>query len=676
MNAKSMIIGAAIAVVSSVIVALCVGRPKVLVEAPVTNSYSITNQVNNVSPITNTYSITNQVTNVSPITNTYSITNNLAMPDGLEPAVRQSDAAKTQDPDREMSRRDAMTALFAINHINWVVTKIKTYNDPAVLEEEYKGLTADALNLRVIKDPELIDLICRILDVIVEMRIEEKERAFLKDELDQGTADAMADAVSGIRISGLNPISMVASAITSVATAALNYRKAKRALQKKFERQNWALDKNRMYYLNDLNKELLRDFWAIVQKYPDLPDQFRVSEKNIQLLVDHLKDEDAGKRHEFLQAFESQFAGFQPYWYHRAAAAYEVSRNESLEKSVRDEARQDAHFSLGRFMSIQIDCGNILRKDPTAAKAALLRAAMLSEDKSKDTKAYRDAVNVIVRNSSPDDWQSAYFCAIIAIRELNDIDLAEKILAPAISELDWQRRRRLVDWKEELSENFELNSNVKVSDLLSTGDALYECRTLIANIATNLTTKVYEEKLARICDDANASMREKMFCYGAMSYEKALDKLLPDVSNMRVYNREGRYIVSVPFSWVIARGAIMELRIGDESRKEEGERRIEERDDGNQYVLIDFGLVNDGEVFFRSRFDRKGRDKNKEPETISYMVEVKFASVNSELMPTEATFGQWEKGDATTPSHWRMEENGTQPKVKRRTLNTTKGETK
>ena len=46
MNAKSMILGAAIAVVSSVIIALCVGRPKVLVEAPVTNSYSITNQVN------------------------------------------------------------------------------------------------------------------------------------------------------------------------------------------------------------------------------------------------------------------------------------------------------------------------------------------------------------------------------------------------------------------------------------------------------------------------------------------------------------------------------------------------------------------------------------------------------------------------------------------------------
>lgn len=582
-------------------------------------------------------------------TNVINITSSVELPDALVPAK------PAEEPDREALKKDAMTALFAINHINWVVTKIKTYNDPAVLEEEYKGLTADALNLRVIKDPELIDLICRILDVIVEMRIEEKERAFLKDELDQGTSDALADAVSGIRITGLNPIAMVASAVTSVASAALNYKKAKRALQRKFERQNWSLDKNRMYYLNDLNKELLRDFWAIVQKYPELPDEYRVSEKNIQLLVDHLKDEDAKMRHEFLKAFNDQFAGFQPYWYHRAAAAYEVSGNAQLDEDTRAAAREDARFSIERYMNIQIVCGNVLRKDATAAKAALLRAAMMSEDGSKDTKAYQDAIDVVIRNSSPDDWQAAYFCALIAIRELKDVFQAEKILAPAISELDWQRRRRLADWKDEIETKFEQNGTNKVDKLLSTGDALYECRTLIASTA-DLSDEEYQKKLARICDDQNASMREKIFCYGAMGYKQALEKLRPDVSRMRVYNRDGRYLVSVPFSWVIARGAEMALRIGDADRKEEGERNIEERDDGNQYVLIDYGEAVDGDLFFRSRFDRNGRDKNGQSETISYMVEVSFSTWGSERKPIKATFGRWELGDATTPSHWRMTE--------------------
>lgn len=581
-------------------------------------------------------------------TNVINISNSLELPDNIVPA-------KVEEPDREMLKRDAMTALFAINHINWVVTKIKTYNDPGVLEEEYKGLTADALNLRVIKDPELIELICRILDVIVEMRIEEKERDFLKDELDQGASDALADAVSGIRISGLNPISMVASAVTSVASAAMNYKKAKRALQKKFEKQNWALDKNRMYYLNDLTKELLRDFWSIVQKYPELPEEYRVSEKNIQLLVDHLKDEDAKKRHEFLHAFEQQFAGFQPYWYHRAAAAYEVSRIQELDQNVRDEAREDARLSLKNYMMVQIECGNILRKDATAAKAALLQAAILSEDGSKDARAYQNAIDVVVRNSSPDDWQAAYFCALIAIRELNDVPLAERILAPAISELDWQRRRRLADWKDEIDTKFALNSTASVGKMLTTGDALYECRTLVANTAS-LPEEEYQKRLARICDDTNASMREKMFCYGAMGYKQALEKLRPDVSRMLVYRRDGRCVVSVPFSWVIARGADMALRIDDSNRTEEGERTIEVRADGNQYVLIDYGKFDNavGRVNFRSRFDRNGRGDDGQPEQLSYMVDVSFSTSGFELKPLKATFGRWEKGDAMTASHWRQ----------------------
>ena len=38
------------------------------------------------------------------------------------------------------------------------------------------------------------------------------------------------------------------------------------------------------------------------------------------------------------------------------------------------------------------------------------------------------------------------------------------------------------------------------------------------------------------------------------------------------------------------------------------------------------------------------------------MVGVAVSVWGDELNPLTATFGQWEKGDATTPSHWRMKE--------------------
>ena len=93
----------------------------------------------------------------------------------------------------------------------------------------------------------------------------------------------------------------------------------------------------------------------------------------------------------------------------------------------------------------------------------------------------------------------------------------------------------------------------------------------------------------------------------------------------------------------------MALRVKDENCEEVGERSIEERQDGKQYALIDYGAATDGDVVFRSRFDHNGRDEEGRPCKISYMVEVAFLHG----APIWATFGQWEKGDATRASHWR-----------------------
>ena len=359
---------------------------------------------NNTIVVNNTFQMPGEVAEMLAGNRPSMVTNVFVLPDGLvyrdNPAVQQE--AEIAKAKAESDKKDAMAALFAINHINWVVTKIKTYNDPAVLEEEYQGLTADALDLRVIKDPELIVLIRRILDTIVELRIDEKEREMLKDELDQGMSDALVEAVSGIRADGINPLQMAVSAVTSAVTAGMNYRKIKRKLQAQFKKQEWGLDKAKMRYLNDLNKDILSAFWSIVQKHPDLPDKFRVSEQDVQMLVDHLKDEDAVKRHSFLVALKGRFSAFQPYWYHRAAAAYEVACN--IDKTIMDNEKSgwkdikaddrerliqqgkdawgDARESIDMYLGWQQECGNILRRDPTVVKAAILNASILSHYRS------------------------------------------------------------------------------------------------------------------------------------------------------------------------------------------------------------------------------------------------------------------------------------------------------
>lgn len=561
------------------------------------------------------------------------------------------------EEDPEEKKREAMTALFAINHINWVVTKIKTFNNPAVLEEEYNALTADALNLRAIKDPEIIDIICQILDTITEMRIEATEREFIKDELDQGMANALSDAVGGVSFSGLSPLSMVANAITSAAQAAYNYRKAKLALAAKAKRQNWELEKHKLDYLNELNKELLRNFWQIVQKYPDLPEEYRVSEKDIQLLVDHLKDEDAVKRHEFLKYFKYQFAAFLPYWYHRGAAAYEVSRMETLSKEQRAAALVDAETALRSYMELLIKCGNVMRRDVITAKASLLLATILAETKTGSEKDFRDAIFVAINSTTADDWQTAYFCAMLAIQELNDVRLAEEILAPVISELDWQKRRRLVDWKDQAMLANKAGAGNKVEALIPAGDALYECRTLIARIGKDkLDDAEYLARLRGICEDQSASVRDKLYSYGAMGYDRILEKLGPDIEKMRMTIEDREYVFSVPFSWVIARSPKMELSL-DKTRLSIVRHDLDEREDG-QYAKIIYErttrTIQIREDFkFQSQF-KIGNDL--------FMIEVYFPSLNGNdrtaRKPKKAVFGKWIEEKKPEASHWAKKADG------------------
>ena len=675
MNTKSMILGAAIAVVSSVIVALCVGRPKVLVEAPVTNSYSITNQVNNVSPITNTYSITNQVTNVSPITNTYSITNQVtnvspitntySITNGVSCVVTNNildrasgfettiDGMKLRMEEEAKEQASAYAALFVINHVNWVVTKIKNYNDPAVLEEEYKNITADALNLNAIKDQEIIDLICDIMDVITEMRIEEKERAMLKEELDQGMADALYESLSGISTGGgLSPASMAFNFISSAAMAGVNYTRAKRRVMKAFQKQSWSLDKNRMRYLNELNKSLLQKYWAIVQRY-NVRDDLRVSESDIALLIDHLKDEDIKRQHDFLVSMEFKYKGLQNYWYYRGLAAQQCGDY------------VDANNSLDTYQEMQQKYVKMLRIDGIAAKAAMLRVRLMIEDKIADKEAYKKQLKIIARNSTLEEWSAFYFCALVCIHYVEDYNLAEEVLAPVIAHLDFKRNRRLIDWRNEVEDKREVGTTNVVDRLVPSGDAIMQCRTLLAKGAEKLLKgEAVNAKIAEICDSAGASTREQLFYYFGVSYEKALDKFIPDLKKMRVIKAEGRLKMSLPMSWVICREGetFLSVRRSDrfspdemfsegESLKEEGERSIEERpDDGCKYVLVDFGEPQEMKVgdirklIFSTRYERA--DKNAEGGKQCYMVAVVFDNkkgVNA-LKPTKAYFGPWHLG--------------------------------
>ena len=62
-----------------------------------------------------------------------------------------------------------------INHINWVVNVIKTYDNAMILEEEYEKISYGNLNLNRIPDEETRNRITNMLDVLYSLRKDERD---------------------------------------------------------------------------------------------------------------------------------------------------------------------------------------------------------------------------------------------------------------------------------------------------------------------------------------------------------------------------------------------------------------------------------------------------------------------------------------------------------------------
>ncbi len=671
-NTKSMVLGAAIAIMSALIVALCLGRPKVLVEAPVTNSYSITNNVNNVTPLTNTYSITNS--------ENCTFTNNLQ---NLRPSQIMVDGMVLQEDEQIVKNvGDAKAAVFLMNHINWTVTKIMHYNDPALLEQEYKAISHNSILLDVIKDEEIIHIIKSLMDAITEMRIEETERRFLQEELDQGMSDAIYDAIPNpMTIMSSNPLSALVNLASAAASSAMNYKKAKANLKKKFKRANWELDKNRLWYLNTLNKELLEKYWVLVDRYK-IKDAYRVVEDDIVHLVERLKDEDASRKYNFLKETEHTYEELPIYWYYRGQAAYECG------------VTQDALAALNRYQKYQDDFGKILRHDKTAANVAMLKSIIILENNrgqglnAETATDLEKQLKIITSNATKNDWSLFYYSALVYSTELKNDSEAKKLLSKLIDEFEFQRDNKLVDWKEFMSEKIETGSLDVTQKSLSSADVLFECKSLLQAIeARELPPEVAAERLETICKAQQTSARERLFCFCSMNYDGALRYIAQDVERIALCCETAgskKYVkVVMPLAWIIGREGDIALHISNSDIslenlqlaaadivREDADKRLMEEVDGEQRVALLFPCE-DADAAIKKKMVLKIQFlRGQGIMSKCYQVAILFSTGGGDgltwIRPSKYALGEWvpEKDKA---SHWAQDSSG-KPKVTTREI--------
>ncbi len=305
-----------------------------------------------------------------------------------------------------------LQVLQSLNLIAVSLTHIMTYNDKVVLDQEYNTIINN-LNLNNIPDADIITLLQELMDLLTNSKIQDHDRNYILTRYDKNVQNELKNRVRS-RIFDtdlvLNPYAGVLKAVLTTGSFYFNYRSQMATYAREKEEGKWAIEVKTMQDLNNFYKKLLKYSWELMRRY-NLPDEWRLNEKQINSYTDILKEPDLDRRYRKLERIENSFQKFPPYWYYRGQAAQEIGKNE------------EALHCFDQFQQIN---QSILRKDPYAASVAMCKTMLKVEQADPDMLA-RD-LELILANSEDADWGNILFAALQYARMENQEEAGKLIL--------------------------------------------------------------------------------------------------------------------------------------------------------------------------------------------------------------------------------------------------------
>lgn len=397
-----------------------------------------------------------------------------------------------------------------INHINWVVNVIKTYNNALVLEEEYEKISYGNLNLNRIPDEETRNRITNMLDVLYSLRKDERDMKHWRDkflddrmrkmrEYDLGTAKRVwglfREGILGFMTYDIGTVLQTAFDVGhDCLSLQYDYDNFAHSFDQEMQERVFAFDSQKMALLHKLNKEMLDDQWRLVRKHHLDDKATRVTDTDIKALLSVLKDGNASRIYTRLVSMKSRYRLFPEYWYYLSCAAMETGHF----KEGRDAC--DTFFKVNR---------GIFRDDPMAGTVALNKAMMLDKDKANLPELKRCLEIIWEANQNRSNWEQDFVVASLYDGILHDSKKAVEILEHAIAGLESEMSERKRMGKDitvlgknlgeyhaflfHLLPNESMPAAIRTSEFISFTDKL---RYLARNKETNVWETIKDDVLA------------------------------------------------------------------------------------------------------------------------------------------------------------------------------------
>lgn len=352
------------------------------------------------------------------------------------------------------ANKDAILDTIAqINHINWVVNVIKSYNNVIVLEEEYEKISPGNLYLDRIPDEETLNRITKMLDTLYSLRKDDRQmkkwRIDFRESRDRKIRDhkhkATKEAVDTITGQvkeccslwdwATNPLGSIANVVGTAFNMAHysvglhnDYDNFVYELDKTAKDKQFDFDGEKLDLLHNQNKEILQDQWQFIRRY-NLDDRLRVSDVDIKMLLNCLKNDNPAWIFTRLYPMRERFSLFPEYWYYLSCAAMETGHfKEGLEAC-------DTFFKVNR---------GLFRDDPMAGTVAFNKAFMLPKTKENKPEVRRCLELAWTKNANVihGDWQLDYLAAIMYKGVFDEQSKAEMMLEHAIALIEQESRDR------------------------------------------------------------------------------------------------------------------------------------------------------------------------------------------------------------------------------------------
>ena len=258
---------------------------------------------------------------------------------------------------------------FALNLCTVSVSQIIDYADQVVLEQEYDTILNN-LNLESIpKDEALLNILKQLLDTITFFKMQEGDKKFIDREYQNKMKNAIWSAVPnvGFIFAAGNPVMFVTSLASQVGIGYMNYRKAKAENEFAYEKEMWKLHRAAIEQFNGLRRELFDTAWRLVDAH-DIPDEYRLTERQVTQYNEILMDSDAFRRYERLDTIKENFVAYPPFWYFFGNTANELAMKTTGELSAYYTDAAKLYFEV--FIRAFGAC-DLLRENQIASACAL-----------------------------------------------------------------------------------------------------------------------------------------------------------------------------------------------------------------------------------------------------------------------------------------------------------------